>query len=1397
MLTESQPQPKSIRIVGRARIFFFALPILVTLIILGIGQTISRSIADDNAMGMSRQYAIEATANFQIFMNPHMRVMQQMAYSTAIARWLSGEDDAAQRASAFEAMQGHATVLPQAFFSFMFFESGDRYTFTTGLTFDNFVLGSNLAYDEDDSWFYNTIEADAPFVLNIQHLRTDAYGNSILYLWSNHRIYYQGQIVGIVSIGSPFADIQNAAFHGFGMVGKRGYIINENGAVLMDSDGILETAVGGFLTYLRVPEATDNPNLAEDIEYHLQGLQNGLFPLGTPSREAVRLAVGNYRYAGISPIVGTGWSVLVLSGTEAAFDMRYMPLMVTAAILIVLLLLIGGLLIQRTVFQPLQLAEEKEREAFEQAQLMLDYAPIGMTLFDKELNTVTCNREAWTMFGVSPDTVGYLDYQKMSSTMPTTQPDGKNSMEMFNEYISVALDTGLCNAEIICQKLDGTLMPTDMTWARVNYKGDTVIMEYAVDLTQLKKLEAQLREEEMREAHRWNQALINSAPYIISVWEESNMAMVSDAAIERFGIADAQIFADRFNEFSPEFQPCGTASSEKALSYIQQAHEEGFVRFEWMHQNLAGEPLPCEIIGKSIKFNGKDVALLYNRDLREIKAAEENERKLKEELLYRERLLTAGNHIARALLTADSTAALMNGMGVVGELIQLDRVGIWHYEKIDEEFYFVKQHEWLSEIGKQKKRYAEGFAFPYNGSPEFFDILLDGRAINGPTSEQTPAIQAHFNEYGVVSIAILPMFLDGTLSGFLSLQDCVNVRTYTKNEMDIMASVGLMFTSVFNRFELQEEQRRIEVAEESNRAKSAFLARMSHEIRTPITAVMGISEIELQNPDILPQTENSFTKIHNSANSLLGIVNDILDLSKIEVGKTEFAHDEYDVASLIVDTASIHIGFASSKNIKYHVNVDENLPTRLIGDALRIGQIINNILSNAFKYTIEGSVELSFDCVKDNDRDDCIRLQIAVKDTGLGMTPEQLADLDNEYTRYHERNYSFIEGTGLGMPIVYNIVRLMGAEIKISSEVSVGTTVVVCIPQQIVGADVLGKEAARNLEQFKEAATIKRFTFTPEPMPYGSVLVVDDVEANLYVAKGLLTFYDLKIETCNNGFDVIEKIKQGKVYDIVFMDYMMPGLNGTETMRQMRDMGYAHPIVALTANAMIGMAEEFVKEGFDGFVSKPIQTKQLDAVLTKYIKDRQSPEVIETAKSVSSPKGDITGYQNDPALLAKLMADFSRSHKNTYASLCHAIETGDINTAHRIAHTVKGSAGLIGKGTLMRVASDIEALLARNETPTNIQLSAFEQALNAVLDDIGETETTPLYEGDNLEREDALALLNEVGSLLTSHNVECMGFVGELRKIPNATELCREIEDFNFSAAAEILENLKAELEAQ
>jgi signal transduction histidine kinase/CheY-like chemotaxis protein/HPt (histidine-containing phosphotransfer) domain-containing protein len=400
----------------------------------------------------------------------------------------------------------------------------------------------------------------------------------------------------------------------------------------------------------------------------------------------------------------------------------------------------------------------------------------------------------------------------------------------------------------------------------------------------------------------------------------------------------------------------------------------------------------------------------------------------------------------------------------------------------------------------------------------------------------------------------------------------------------------------------------------ANRAKSAFLAKVSHEVRTPMNAILGIVEIQLQNENLLPDTQEALEKIHNSGYLLLGIINDILDLSKIEAGKLELTPVNYDVASLIHDTIHLNVMRFDSKQIEFSLELDENIPSTLFGDELRIRQILNNLLSNAFKYTDSGKISLSITAESAGTQ---VTLVFRVSDTGQGLTQEQVSRLFTEYTRFNMEANRMTEGTGLGMNITKYLVNVMGGEISVESEFGKGSVFTVRLPQGIVDTGVLGKELTENLKRFHLGKTQQRKKspqIIREYMPYGRVLVVDDVETNLYVARGLMAPYGLTIETVESGFEKNKKIKKGAVYDVVFMDHFMPKMDGIEATKIMREHGYTRPIVALTANALSGQAEIFLANGFDDFISKPIDIRQLNAALNKLIRDKQPTEVIEAAR---------------------------------------------------------------------------------------------------------------------------------------------------------------------------------------
>ena len=440
-------------------------------------------------------------------------------------------------------------------------------------------------------------------------------------------------------------------------------------------------------------------------------------------------------------------------------------------------------------------------------------------------------------------------------------------------------------------------------------------------------------------------------------------------------------------------------------------------------------------------------------------------------------------------------------------------------------------------------------------------------------------------------------------------------------------------------------------AEMANRTKSVFLANMSHEIRTPMNVILGVTEILIQNESLPSEIEEGLGKIYSSCDLLLGIINDILDFSKIEAGKLDLMPNLYHVASMVNDSVHLNMMRIESKPIEFELQIDENMPAKLFGDEIRIKQILNNILSNSFKYTDSGMVTLSVRVEKDASDGGQIVLVIAVRDTGHGMTKEQQEQIFDEYSRFNSNKGKTIEGTGLGLAITQSLVNLMNGKIEVESEPGKGSLFTIYLPQKTVDSDLLGKDVADNLKQFRinYIKSVKRGQIIRDPMPYGKILIVDDVETNIYVAVSLMKLYKLQIETAMNGFKAVDLVKEGKVYDIIFMDHMMPEMDGMETTKRIRDLGYNAPIVGLTANAVVGQSDIFLKSGFDDFISKPIDIRRLNVILNKFVRDKQPLEVIEAArrqfagKSFAVQTGDSAQQNTDMLLLESFIRDATKA----------------------------------------------------------------------------------------------------------------------------------------------------------
>jgi len=788
----------------------------------------------------------------------------------------------------------------------------------------------------------------------------------------------------------------------------------------------------------------------------------------------------------------------------------------------------------------------------------------------------------------------------------------------------------------------------------------------------------------------------------------------NEGLLKLLRLKDKQEFIENFSDLYPEYQPDGSLSKKKLSDAINQAFVDGYYNAEWLCQDMIGELIPCEITLVRVKRYDDYIVTAYTRDLRELKDAVTQMNESNQSFTILENILN--NLDAMIYVTEPKT----------GEILFINNLMKSHF-KIEGDC-----------IGK----------YCYN----LFFHNKDG------ICDFCPCRKLEEDPYGTV---------------VWENHNPVTDRTYHNTDRYMEWSDGRI-VHIQHSVDINDLITAKEQAIRANKAKSDFLAKMSHEIRTPMNAILGITEIQLQKEKLPDDIEEALEKINNSGYLLLSIINNILDMSKIESGKLEISPVNYDVPSLINDTVNINVILFNNKEIDFVLNVDENLPSRLLGDELRIKQIINNLLSNAFKYTEKGEISMSLSAEYKQEEPSQVTLVLRIADTGQGMTPEQLDKLFDEFARFNIEVNREVEGAGLGMSITKHLVSVMNGQIDVQSEPGKGTVFTVRIPQKIENTAVLGEEMAKNLKNFRNVnmSQIKhnKTQLVREYMPYGRILIVDDIETNLYVAKGLMSPYGLSIETANSGFEMIEKIKSGAVFDIIFLDHFMPQMDGIEAAKIIREMGYTRPIIALTANAIIGQAEIFLANGFDGFISKPIDIRQLNDTLNKLVRDKYPPDVVEAARKQAAMIKDRSAKDMSPESDLELRGIFVRDAESAHARL-KAILTNSLRRSDDVrqyiidVHSMKSALLNVGEKDLSAVALKLE--MAGRENNTKVMLDetpAFLDALHETIEKLRPGDDTPLPE----DFKNDLVLLTE-----------------------KMTALIAACEEYDEAAASSVLDELK------
>ncbi len=1187
---------------------------------------------------------------------------------------------------------------------------------------------------------------------------------------------------------------------------------------------------------------------------------------------------------------------------------------------------------------------------------------IGMFVWNLQTDYVSYSKEWASIVGydLSELEPHVSTWEKM--VLPEDLPACENNL---NKYI--AGESELYEAEFRIVRKDGSIIWGHDKGKITSYSDDgkpLILCGVLQNITQIKKAEAELRD---------SLELISLAVEAaeIGVWDwdiMSDKISYSDKYCEMFGYSketttgtmqewEARNHPDDLDNLLNSLNAYVLGETDKYTSETRVMHADG--HYIWTRDvgrivERSENGNPTRLVGGHINIdelkNSKTQleALLSEiekqQDLLEVEIE-----KRTGALLERDRLLTMVHEVSKNLLAAENGEGfhltVLNCLEMMSKAFNAQEIGLWNYIDVDGELYthlaFVyRKGEKIAYNTRDMRAYIK--SMPKENmlvhqkddgniivsyslmDPEYLKKLESG--IADDFIANVPAdVRNHFidNLKEFHSMLISPVFVENSLFGFIAVSDERKKVTYTDAQANILKMCGNLFANAVHKFELNIEL--TEAHEEallSSKAKSNFLANMSHEIRTPLNAILGMSEIILRESEG-GAAEEYAVEIKNASESLLTIINDILDISKIESGKLEIIELEYYITSLLNDVVSLSKIRLENKPVTFTTFIDSNIPAILTGDEIRLKQILLNLLSNAIKFTKKGNINFSASCVYVDDK---AMLTFEVQDTGLGIKEHDMQRLFMQFERVDTKKNRNIEGTGLGLAITKQLCEMMGGTISVSSVWGEGSTFTVTVPQTckdrmpIVkiptkhnvmlyeAREIYSQSIKRSIENLGSKCTVCTnqsellnglsadtfdYLFTPSvhlvkiknlkqslnhnfnivlvtdpgdsiihrdtltaslPInciqlaglfghsdlllqsktktehfiaPDIKVLVVDDNSVNLKVAKGLLAPYKLNIDTAANGFLAIDMVKSN-TYDLVFMDHMMPemdGIDATIAIRKLDGEYYRNlPIIALTANAIMGARELFVKEGMNDFLAKPIEMQKLHSTLLKWIPTdkvhfitpldkRQDPaqandmvhelkiDGIDTYFGINLIGGSLEDYFD-------VLSAYYQDGLNKLDSIYAFYKEANFISYRIDVHAVKSASGSIGAAALADMAKELESAAIKEDMAymsehTEEFLSAYRAVLAAINDNLHSDDEadSSKAEGEFSVLSASIPVLNDAIDLLDIDVIEatlkeCMKYTwkGEINALLQTIKQCTE--SFEYYNAHEPMQKIAEEAKA-
>ena len=875
----------------------------------------------------------------------------------------------------------------------------------------------------------------------------------------------------------------------------------------------------------------------------------------------------------------------------------------------------------------------------------------------------------------------------------------------------------------------------------------------------------------IRKAHEYSSLLLNAAPLSCLLWDYNRKLYdCNKKALEVFQVSTKDEYEEKFPELSPEYQPDGRHSMDTMFQLINSISEDNNQTFEWMHQTLNGEPLPMEVRIFYLPFGDNFFIATFLRDLRE-------QKQMLFEIEQRDMLLQTVNQAASILLDSDITVfedSLYKSMGMMAKAVDADRAYIWKNSFHNGELCATQLYEWADDSApKISSELIENVSYS-STIPDWFELLSKEQCVNEIARNMLPCTSKFLSETQTLSVFVAPIFVHNDFWGFVGFDDCRRERIFSANESVILSSGCLLIGNAFLRHNMNMELKAsAEEAKAASHSKSVFLANMSHEIRTPMNSIVGFSELALDD-NISARTTDYLQKILENSEWLLQIINNILDLSKIESGKMELENIPFNLHDLFSACRTLIMPKAIEKGLATHFYAEPSVGKTLYGDPTRLRQVLVNLLYNAVKFTNTGLIKMQAS-VK-NIGTDTVTMLFEIKDSGIGIAADQMKRIFDPFIQAETGTTRKFGGSGLGLPITKNIVEMMGGQLNLESTPGVGSKFSFEITFDAVDSDNAGTVTERIvLNDLKK------------PAFEGEVLLCEDNSMNQQVICEHLTRIGLKTEIAQNGKIGVEMVKDRvrkgeKQFDLIFMDIHMPVMDGLEAAAKISEFDPAIPIVAITANIMSNDREIYASRGMSDCIGKPFTSQELWRCLMKYF------------RPVSWQKEDgVTRERADNDLRQSLINNFVKNNRGKYDEIKNAINTGDIKLAYRLVHTLKSNAGQLNKTLLQKAAGEVENNLRdRHNLVTPRQMETLKTELNAVIAALSPLvrESVQPVSSEMPDTDSVREMLEKLEVLLKEGDAECLNFIRQLQMIPESQELIQQINNFDFDPALKTLATL-------